>query len=140
MPVSYLNLGDYYNSLHCRAAVIPITLVKSCCVIFDDLLSKLANLSFTETISPDQFKLGQVTPIPKNLGLAVDDPSNYRSKTNLCTFGKVLEKLAQNQLRNHINASPNIAPLQSAYRAFHSMKTAMTKVVSDLQHLVLSVI
>jgi len=23
MPVSYLNIGDHYNTLHCRAAVIP---------------------------------------------------------------------------------------------------------------------
>ena len=53
---------------------IPVTLVKSCSDIFSDLLSKLANLSFTEGIFPDQFKSGQVTPIPKKHGLAADDP------------------------------------------------------------------
>ena len=77
-------------------------------------------------------KSGQVTPIPKKHDLAADDPSNYRPITNLCTFGKVLEKLAQSQLRNHINILPKNAPLQSAYRAFHSTETAMTNVVSDL--------
>jgi len=34
---------------------------------------KLANLSSIEGIFPDQFKLGQVTPIPKKHGLAVGD-------------------------------------------------------------------
>jgi len=62
---------------------IPVTLVKSCSDSFGDLLSKLADLSFTEGIFPDQFKLGQVTPIPKKHGLDVDDPSKYRPITNL---------------------------------------------------------
>ena len=62
-------------------------LLMSCSNICGDLLLKLANLSLTEGIFPEQFKLGQVTPIPKKHGLAVDDPSNYRPITNLCTFG-----------------------------------------------------
>jgi Reverse transcriptase (RNA-dependent DNA polymerase) len=111
---------------------IPITLVKSCSDIFGDLLSKLANLSFTEGKFPDQFKLCQVTPILKKHGLAADDPSNYRPIINLSTFSEVLKKPSQSQLRNHVNASPNNASLQSAYNAFHSTETAMTKVVSDL--------
>jgi len=56
------------SSLDC----IPITLVKSFNDIFGDLLSKLANLSFTEGIIPDQFKLAKVTNKRKKHGLAVD--------------------------------------------------------------------
>jgi len=44
----------------------------------------------------------------------------------------VLEKCAQSQLRDRINALPNSAPLQSAYTTFHSTETAITKVDSDL--------
>jgi len=120
------------SSLDCN----PITLiVKSCSALFGDLMSKLAYLSFTaEGIFPDHFKLSQVIPIPKKHGLAVDDHSNYRPKTNLCTFGKVLEKLAQGQLRSHINASPIIHHCNRPIEHNHSTETAMTKVVSDLLH------
>jgi Reverse transcriptase (RNA-dependent DNA polymerase) len=111
---------------------IPITVVKSCSDIFSPLLARLANMSFSEGVFPDIFKVGQITPILKKPGLSVDDPSNYRPITNLSSFGKILERIAQSQLRSHITASPNIGPLQSAYRVFHSTETAMTRVVSDL--------
>ena len=112
--------------------IIPVVLVKSCSDIFGVLLARLANMSFTEGVFPSIFKLGQVTPLLKKQGLAAGDPGNYRPITNLCTFGKILERLAQQQLRSHINTSPNNNSQQSAYRAFHSTETAMIKVVSDL--------
>jgi hypothetical protein len=111
---------------------VPITLVKSCSDVFSVLLAHLTNLSFAESVFPHRFKLGQVTPILKKQGLAVDDPSNYRPISNLNTFGKIIERLAQSQLSSHICKSPNYGPLQSAYRAFHSTETAMTRVVNDL--------
>ena len=59
---------------------IPITLLKSFSDILGNLLSKLANLSIAEGVFPDQFKLGQVTPIPKKKGHVVDDPiTNIKS-------------------------------------------------------------
>ena len=58
--------------------------------------------------------------------------ANYRPITNLNTIGKMLERLAQYQLRQHISTSPNYNTSQSAYRALHSTETAMTKVVNDL--------
>ena len=39
---------------------------------------------------------------------------------------------AMKQMRRHMENLPNLGPLQSAYRALHSTKTAMTRVVSDL--------
>jgi len=77
-------------------------------------------------------ELGQITRILKKQGLAVDDPGSYRPISNLNTFGKIIERLAQSQLSGHICKSPNYGPLQSAYRAFHSTETAMTRVVNDL--------
>jgi hypothetical protein len=45
---------------------IPTTLLKDCCDVFAPLIYKLANLSFTEGIFPDIYKLGQITPLMKN--------------------------------------------------------------------------
>jgi len=97
------------------------------------LLAHLTNLSFAESVFPNRFKLGQITPILKKQGLAViDDPGSYRLISNLNTFGKIIERLAQSKLSGHICKSINHGPLQSAYRAFHSTETAMTRVVNDL--------
>jgi hypothetical protein len=58
--------------------------------------------------------------------------ANYRPITNLNTIGKILERLAKNQLQEHLRLSPNLNTLQSAYQSLHSTETAMTKVVNDL--------
>ena len=65
-------------------------------------------------------------------GADTTDMANYRGITNLNTTGKLLEHIVQKQLRRHIKALPNVGPLQSACRALHSTKTAMTRVVIDL--------
>jgi len=61
---------------------VPIILVKSCSDVFSVLLAHLTNLSFAEGVFPNRFKLGQVTPILKKQGLAVDDPGSYRPISN----------------------------------------------------------
>ena len=107
-------------------------MLKSCADVFGPLITRLANTSFREGIFPDIFKIGQVTPLLKKPGADIVDMANYRPITNLNIRRKILERLAQKQLRRYIEQSPNVGSQQSAYRAFHSTETAMTKVVSDL--------
>ena len=114
---------------------IPIVILKDCSDVFGPIIAKLANLSFTEGKFPEMFKIGQVMPLLKKPGVDIDDMSNYRPVTNLNTIGKLLERLAQAQLRKKsskvqpIESSTNAAPLQSAYGALNSTETAMTRVV-----------
>lgn len=84
---------------------VPITLVESCSDIFRILLANPANLSFTKSVFPNKFKIGQVTPILKKQGFAVDDPSNYMPISNVTTFGKILGR--QSQFNSHISKSSN---------------------------------
>ena len=51
---------------------------------------------------------------------------------DLDTVGKILGRLALNQLLRHMICSPNSVPLQSAYRVFHYIETAMATVVNDM--------
>ena len=81
---------------------------------------------------PRYFKVGNGTPLLKKPGTDTVDTANYRSITNLNTIGMLVEHIVQKQLRRHIETSPNVGPLQSAYRALYSTETAMTRVVSDL--------
>ena len=78
------------------------------------------------------FKFGQVTPLLTKPGADDKDMVNCWPTTNLNTIGKIIERLSQNQIRRLIRDSPNVGPLQSAYRALHSTETAVTRVVNDL--------
>ena len=69
----------------------------------------------------------------KRPGAIAEDTSNYRPITNFNAIGKIRERLAVEQMRRQMENSPNLAPLQSVYRALHSIETAMTRVVNDLQ-------
>jgi len=82
--------------------------------------------------NPRNFQTGQNTPLLKKPGADTKDPVNYRPITNLNTISKILERLANKQLQEHLPLSPNFNTSLSAYRSFHSTETAMTKVVNDL--------
>ena len=77
-------------------------------------------------------KTGWVTPLLKKVGLDTSDFKNFRPITNLSTFSKILERLAQNRLKHHITQSPNFGQFQSAYRQGHSTETALTKMMDDI--------
>ena len=53
----------------CPLDFIPTSLIKSCSGVFSELISRLANLSFTEGCFPAMFKQAIVTPLLKNLVL-----------------------------------------------------------------------
>jgi len=75
---------------------VPTSLIKDCSDVglFAQLICRHANLSITEGIFPEIFKVGHITPQLKKPGVDVSEPVNYRSITNLKTIGKILERLA----------------------------------------------
>jgi len=72
---------------------LPTSLIKDCSDMFASLICRLANLSFTEGVFPDIFKVSQLTqftPLIKKPGSDVSEPPNYRPITNLNTVEKIL--------------------------------------------------
>ena len=57
---------------------------------------------------------------------------NYRPVSTLSFLSRVLEKVVMNQLNSHINSSNTSNQYQFAYRKFHSTKTALLKIHSDI--------
>ena len=115
---------------------IHTSVVKACSDVFAPLITKLANLSFTEGRFPGNFKLAQVTPLLKKAGLDTTDPANYRPISNLNTISKIIERLCLARMVPHIAATGNFNPLQSAYRKQHSTETALLKILDDLNKVV----
>jgi len=50
---------------------IPTSLIKSCSGAFAHIITRLANLSFSQSTFPHQFKIAQVTPLLKNAALTL---------------------------------------------------------------------
>ena len=116
----------------CPLDFIPTSLIKSCSDVFSELISRLANLSFTEGCFPAMFKQAIVTPLLKKPGLDQSDPSNYRPISNLYNISKLLERLFLFRFQSHVSNSPNFNPLQSAYRRFHSTETSLLNTLDQV--------
>ena len=57
---------------------------------------------------------------------------NYRPITNIAFLSKVLERVVATQTTNYLAENHLLAKLQSAYRCFHSIETALLRVVNDI--------
>ena len=104
---------------------IPTSLIKSCNTVFSELISTLANLSFSQGTFPASFKFAVVSPLLKKQGLDPDNPANHRPISNLNNISKILERLFLSRLQPHVFSSPNFNQFQSAYRQHHSTETAL---------------
>ena len=83
-------------------------------------------------VFPECYKLSQITPLLKKASLNPSESSSYRPISNLRTLGKLLERLAQIQLRPCLFSSPAFSPYQSAYRPGFSTETAALYIADSL--------
>ena len=116
----------------CALDFIPTKLLKSCLDVFLPPICTLINLCIYESSVPDDFKSAIVTPLLKKFNLPREELSSYRPISNLNFISKILERVMYNQLMSHLNSFPSFSRFQSAYRKFHSVETALTRIHSDL--------
>ena len=81
---------------------------------------------------PAVYKSAYVTPLLKKADMDPADKESYRPISSLSVLSKLLERLVTRQLLEHLNAAMLLPHLQSAYRAYHSMETAVLKVLADI--------
>ena len=112
--------------------VLPTSLLKSCADVFGPPSLRSQTHLSTRKSSRICSRFYQVTPLLKKTALTHRTWRIYRLITNLDIIGKIFEPLAQKQLRQHIEQSPNVGSRLSACRTLHSNEAAMTGVGNDL--------
>jgi len=116
----------------CTSDIMPTGLFKQVADVLEPFLVELFNRSLSEGLVPSVFKAAYVTPLLKKADLDSADAKSYRPISNLSVLSKLLECLVTQQLIDYLRGAGLLPDLQSAYRAFHSMETAVLKIMSDI--------
>jgi hypothetical protein len=83
-------------------------------------------------VVPEDMKKAIVKPLLKKTTLDPDNLKNYRPVSNLTFISKLVEKVVDAQISDHMERNGLFARMQSAYRPRHSVETAMIKVHNDI--------
>ena len=95
-------------------------------------LSTNINKSLLSGEAPSEFKTAVFKPLLKKASLDPNLMKNYRPVSNLPFLAKILEKVVLMQLTNHLTSNHLTHKFQSAYRAGHSIETALLRIVNDI--------
>ena len=117
---------------HLASDPVPTKLLKDNVHLLAPFLVTLFNRCLSLGSVPSSFKAAYVTPLLKKPDLDSADPKSYRPIANLSVLSKLLERLVARQLLNYLNMARLLPERQSAYRAYHSIETAVTKVLADI--------
>ena len=115
----------------CKLDVLPTKVLKDIVTPLLPLLTKIINLSLTEGLFVEEWKVAVICPLLKKLGLDLIS-SNYRPVSNFPFLSRVVEKAALKQFIKYCNDNSLLPTYQSAYRKNYSCETALVKLFDDL--------
>ena len=107
---------------------IPVVVVKNCERELSYILAELFNMCLKESCFPYCWKLSSVVPVFKNVGER--SAKNYRPVSLLFVGSKVLEKLVNNTIVDHLENCGLFSDFQYVFRSYRSTAYLLT-VVSD---------
>ena len=116
----------------CDLVPLPASLLPGC---LKDLLphfTSIINNSLSSGSFLGLFKYAVVKPLLKKSTLDPKILKNYRPVFNLSFLSEVFKRIILLQLSDHLQANNLLYPNQSAYRASHSIETAILNIVNDL--------
>ncbi|CAB3996351.1 Hypothetical predicted protein [Paramuricea clavata] len=126
------NIIRLTNNKSCELDPIPTWLLKQCIPALLPIITKIVNLSLHDAFVPTLFKKAFLTPILKNISLSTDEENSFRPISNLSYVSKLIEKVVDTQLTNHIQEHNLDESLQSAYKKHHSTETAWVRLHNDI--------
>ena len=77
-------------------------------------------------------KTAVLSPLLAKANLDHEVLANYRPISDLKVISKIIEKVVAVRLQKYLEANQLIEPLQSAFKPFHSCKTALVRVHNDI--------
>ena len=114
----------------CTLDILPTKVLKDIIKPLLPLPKKIINLSLTEGLFVEEWKVSIIHPLLKKLGLDLIS-KNYRPVSNLPFLSKVVEKSALKQFIKHCDDNSLCPTYQSAYRKNYSCNTALVKLFDD---------
>ena len=114
---------------------IPASLLSSCIDTFAPYWLEIVNLSL-QLGDMDGLKSAVLLPLIKELNSTVDTDNfkNYRPVSNLLFISKLIERVVQRRLEQHMNRNGLISDKNYAYIKNHSTEHLLLKVANDLYH------
>jgi hypothetical protein len=116
----------------CQLDPVPTWLVKRAGGILAPVIAGMCNASFQQTKFPGCCKRAIVRPLLKKPNLDPDDPGSYRPISNLSFVSKVVEKVVDARVSEHVGKYHLLPVFQSAYRPYHSTETAVVCIMNDM--------
>ena len=115
----------------CESDPIPMDLLRDILPSVLNIIMDITNGSLQQGVFPNAFKESLVKPLLKKANLDLVD-KNYTPVSNLQFISKLIERVAAEQLVDHVNRNNLMEVNQSAYREFHRTETALVKVREDI--------
>ena len=115
----------------CELDPLLTTLLKEILPSVIGPLTKIINVSLTQGIFADTWKVAVIRPLIKKLGLDLL-LSNYRPVSNLSFWSRLVGSAVLQQFNKHCHQNNLIPDYQSAYRVNYSCETALVKIVNDI--------
>ena len=133
-PLSVNELKDAFFSLKINKSPghngVSFNVIKKCFRGLRESLKYLFNISIVKGIFPDDLKIAKVTPIYKSDNSS--NVSNYRPKTVLPCFSKMLEQKMYNRLQRYLKDQNILHNKQFGFRTGHSTDRAIAQLVDQL--------
>ena len=110
---------------------IPVVVLKNCAPELSFILSHIFNMCLQESVFPECWKVSSVVPVFKNSG-DQSDPKNYRPISLLSVVSKLFERLINNRLVQHLEATNLFTDFQYGFRSARSTADLLTVITERI--------